>query len=76
MKCTINTKGGKNMKIELLKLNKANLVFIGLVIINICVSYLGGSTGIYAATAFREYARLDLFNAMFIVEPLARSISL
>jgi Arabinose efflux permease len=76
MKCTLNTKGGKNMKIELLKLNKANLVFIGLVIINICVSYLGGSTGIYAATAFREYGRLDLFNAMFIVEPLARSISL
>ncbi|AQR94821.1 MFS transporter [Clostridium saccharoperbutylacetonicum] len=64
------------MKIELLKLNRANIVFIGLVIINICVSYLAGSTGIYAATAFREYGRLDLFNAMFILEPLARSLSL
>lgn len=64
------------MKTKVLTQNKANMVFIGLVIINICVSYLTGSTGIYAATAFREYGRLDLFNTMFIVEPLARSISL
>lgn len=64
------------MKIKLLNSNRANIVFIGLVIINICVSYLVGSTGIYAATAFREYGRLDLFNVMFIIEPLARSISL
>ena len=64
------------MNIKLLNSNKANIVFIGLVIINICVSYLTGSTGIYAATAFREYGRLDLFNTMFIIEPLSRSISL
>ena len=56
--------------------NRVNMVFIGLTIINICASYLAGSTGIYAATAFREYGRLDLFNTMFIIEPLARSISL
>lgn len=64
------------MKTKVLDLNRANIVFIGLVIINICASYLAGSTGIYAATAFREYGRLDLFNTMFIIEPLARSISL
>lgn len=64
------------MKIKVINLNRANIVFIGLIIINICVSYLAGSTGIYAATAFREYGRLDLFNTMFVIEPLARSISL
>ncbi|NRT80259.1 MFS family permease [Clostridium beijerinckii] len=64
------------MKAKRLNLDKANIVFIGLVIINICASYLVGSTGIYAATAFREYGRIDLFNAMFVIEPLARSISL
>jgi|GEM_PF-6141244 len=64
------------MKTKVLNLNRTNIVFIGLVIINICASYLAGSTGIYAATAFREYGRLDLFNAMFVIEPLARSISL
>ncbi|SFC88288.1 MFS transporter [Clostridium uliginosum] len=61
---------------EIINKNRSNLVFIGLVIINICVSYLTGSTGIYAVTAFREYGRLDLFNTMFVIEPLARSISL
>lgn len=71
------SKGGKReMKAKRLNLDKANIVFIGLVIINICASYLVGSTGIYAATAFREYGRIDLFNAMFVIEPLARSISL
>ncbi|WP_238947976.1 MFS transporter [Clostridium sp. YIM B02569] len=64
------------MKAKRLNLDKVNIVFIGLVIINICASYLVGSTGIYAATAFREYGRIDLFNAMFVIEPLARSISL
>ncbi len=64
------------MKAKRVNLDKANIVFIGLIIINICASYLAGSTGIYAATAFREYGRLDLFNAMFVIEPLARSISL
>ena len=64
------------MKTKVLNPNRANIVFIGLVIINICASYLAGSTGIYAATAFREYGRLDLFNTMFVIEPLARSISL
>ncbi|NSB13869.1 MFS transporter [Clostridium beijerinckii] len=71
------SKGGKReMKAKRLNLDKGNIVFIGLVIINICASYLVGSTGIYAATAFREYGRIDLFNAMFVIEPLARSISL
>ena len=64
------------MKTKVLNLNRANIVFIGLAIINICASYLAGSTGIYAATAFHEYGRLDLFNTMFVIEPLARSISL
>ncbi|ALB48681.1 MFS transporter [Clostridium beijerinckii] len=64
------------MKAKRLHLERANIVFIGLVIINICASYLVGSTGIYAAAAFREYGRIDLFNAMFVIEPLARSISL
>ncbi|GAA0075883.1 hypothetical protein UT300005_02610 [Clostridium sp. CTA-5] len=64
------------MRIKVLNSSRANIVFIGLVIINICVSYIAGSTGIYAVTAFREYCRLDLLNVMFVIEPLARSISL
>lgn len=64
------------MEMKVLNQSRTNIVFIGLVMINICASYLAGSTGIYAATAFREYGRLDLFNIMFVIEPLARSISL
>ncbi len=56
--------------------NPVNFIFSGLVLINICANYVSGSTGVYAATAFREYGRIDLLSAMFVVEPLTRSISL
>ena len=54
----------------------AHLVYIGLVIVNICATYFAGGLGIYAATAFREYGRIDLFNLIFVIEPLVRSLAL
>lgn len=54
----------------------ANFVYMGLIIINICATYLAGGIGVYAATAFREYGRIDLFNLLFVTEPLIRSIAL
>lgn len=54
----------------------AYFVYAGLVIVNICAIYIAGGTSIYAATAFREYGRIDLFNLVFVIEPLARSIAL
>ena len=56
--------------------SNSHFVFAGLVVVNICAIYVAGSTGIYAATAFREYGRIDLFNLVFVIEPLARSIAL
>lgn len=61
---------------KLKKRNSVTFIFIGLIIINICANYVSGSTGVYASVAFREYERIDLFSIMFIVEPLARSVSL
>lgn len=54
----------------------AHLVYAGLVIVNICATYFAGGIGIYAATAFREYRRVDLFNLIFVIEPLVRSLAL
>ena len=54
----------------------ANFVYTGLIIIHICATYLAGGIGVYAATAFREYGRIDLFNLLFVTEPLIRSVAL
>jgi MFS family permease len=54
----------------------ANFVYTGLIIINICATYLAGGIGVYAAAAFRKYGRIDLFNLLFVTEPLIRSIAL
>ncbi|QQZ59331.1 MFS transporter [Paenibacillus sonchi] len=51
-------------------------IFAGLILINICANYISGSTGIYAATAFREYDRIDLLSILFVIEPLTRSAAL
>lgn len=56
--------------------NNAHLVYAGLIIVNICAAYIAGGIGIYAATAFREYGRIDLFNLIFVIEPPIRSLVL
>lgn len=58
------------------RLNSITFIFMGLMLINICVNYVSGSTGVYATIAFREYGRIDLLSIMFIIEPITRSISL
>lgn len=54
----------------------AYFVYAGLVIMNICAIYIAGGTGIYAATAFREYGRIDLEGIASVIAGFIYSVAM